>query len=51
MKNRYIYYSGLGIVLLTHVYMLWKGLPESQMTMHAIINLVAAGLIYFGVKK
>mgnify|MGYP003655461704 CR=1 FL=1 len=41
-------YSGLAIVVGTHAYMLYAGMPESQHTAHALINLGAAGLIYYG---
>ena len=41
-------YSGLAIVVGTHVYMLYAGLPESQHMPHAVLNLGAAGLIYYG---
>ncbi len=42
--------NGLGyaIVVLTHVYMLVMGLPTTQMTAHAALNLVAAGLFWYG---
>ncbi|MFQ5621648.1 MAG: hypothetical protein ACE5FT_07480 [Candidatus Nanoarchaeia archaeon] len=45
--------SGLGyaVVVLTHVYMLGFGLPASQVVPHSILNLVAAGLLYYGQYK
>ena len=45
--------SGLGyaIVVLTHIYMLAVGLPDTQMVPHAVLNLVAAGLLYYGQYK
>jgi hypothetical protein len=39
---------GVGIVIITHVYMLYAGLPEEQHAIHAYINLAAAGLILYG---
>ncbi len=45
-----LFWVGAGIVILTHVYMLVAGLPQSQMMGHAILNLVAAGLIVYGRK-
>jgi len=44
----YSYWIGILIVLGTHVYMLGFGLPESQMLGHAILNLVAGGLLLAG---
>ncbi len=41
------FWIGVAIVLATHVYMLLAGLPASQMTVHAILNLVAAALMIF----
>ncbi|MBI4440552.1 hypothetical protein HY639_00130 [Candidatus Woesearchaeota archaeon] len=45
--------SGIGyaIVVGTHIYMLVLGLPASQMAGHAIINLVAAGLLWYAHQK
>ena len=42
-------YAGLSIVGATHVYMLNYDLPEDKHTLHAWLNLGAAGLIYYGV--
>jgi len=39
---------GYAVVVLTHVYMLGWGLPASQVMGHAVLNLVAAGLLYYG---
>ncbi len=44
----WLYGVGLFIVLGTHIYMLVAGLPLEQMTAHAILNLVAAGLLAAG---
>jgi len=41
--------AGLGIVTVTHIYMLNNQLPEALHKAHAAINLFAAGLIYYGV--
>lgn len=41
------FWGGVAIVVLTHVYMLVAGLPESQMMAHAIINILAAGAIVY----
>ena len=48
MKSPVAFYSGLTVVFGTHVYMLYAGLPQSQMNGHAYINLVAGGLILYG---
>lgn len=45
------YYIGLAIVVATHLYMLVAGLPANMMMGHAILNLVAAGLVAFGWMK
>ena len=39
---------GYATVVLTHLYMLGYGLPPSQMVGHALLNLIAAGLLYYG---
>ena len=44
MKN-ISYWLGVVIVVGSHVYILIAGLPESQIMAHAILNLVAVGLI------
>ena len=44
-NSRTAYYIGILIVGLSHAYMLVKGLPQSQVQLHAILNLVAAALI------
>ena len=41
------FWIGIGIVVATHIYMLVAGLPASQMMAHAVLNLVAAGLMVF----
>ncbi len=46
-----LFWVGVGIVVLTHLYMLVAGLPSSMMMGHAVLNLVAAGLIMFGRKS
>ena len=45
-----LFWVGVGIVILTHLYMLVAGLPQSQMVGHALLNLVAAGLLVYGRK-
>ena len=45
-----LFWVGVGIVALTHLYMLLAGLPSSMMMAHALLNLVAVGLIMFGRK-
>ena len=42
------FWVGMAIVVLSHVYMLFLGLPSSQIVPHSILNLVAAALIGFG---
>lgn len=48
MKKKSLVWIGALVVVVTHIYMLVAGLPASQMMAHAVINLVAAGLIVFG---
>lgn len=48
MRSALAFYSGVGIVVATHTYMLVDLLPASQMTYHAYINLAGAGLILYG---
>ena len=40
---------GIGIVIVvgTHLYMLFAGLPANQQVVHSIINLVAGGLLVY----
>ena len=45
-----LFWVGVGIVILTHLYMLVAGLPQSQMVGHALLYLVAAGLLVYGRK-
>ena len=45
-----MFWIGVGIVILTHLYMVIAGLPQSQMMGHALLNLVAAGLVVYGRK-
>lgn len=42
---------GVILVVFTHLYMLFFGLPEAQMMAHAILNLFAAVLILLGWAK
>lgn len=42
-----MFWLGILVVVVTHVYMLMSGLPVSMMMGHAILNLVAAALIVF----
>lgn len=48
MKNFPIY-TGLGIVISTHIMMLNMAMPEEWRKAHAAVNLGAAGLIIYGV--
>lgn len=51
-KQRFEVMIGWLIIVGTHVWILInKGLPENQSTMHAVINLVGAGLLYYGLSK
>jgi len=47
MTKKISFWVGIVLVVATHIYMLLSGLPESQMSAHAVLNLVAAGLIVF----
>lgn len=44
----WLYSIGLLIVLGTHVYMLVAGLAPDQMVGHAVLNLVAVGMLASG---
>jgi hypothetical protein len=44
-------FTGLGIIALTHLYMLIAGLSPNMMTGHAIVNLSAGVLLAIAVFK
>lgn len=46
-SQNWFFWIGLLIVIGTHLYMLVLGLPVNQAVPHAIINLVAAGLLVY----
>ena len=48
MNSPIAFYGGLTIVFGTHIYMLMETMPSDYHTPHAIINLVAGGLIVYG---
>ena len=39
------FWVGIVIIIATHIYMLVAGLPQNQMMPHAILNLIAGGLV------
>jgi hypothetical protein len=45
--KQYAYYTGVGVVVATHVYMVASVMPETMQKNHAYINLLAAGLIIY----
>ena len=47
IKNIF-FWIGVGIVILTHIYMLVAGLSSSQVAAHSVANIIAAGLIIYG---
>ena len=52
MKNKAkcakcLFWTGIIIVVGTHLYMLVAGLPSNQIIPHSILNLVAAGLLLY----
>ena len=52
MKNKnkwelWSFWGGMVIVVLSHVYMLFAGLPPNQVVPHSILNLVGAGLFAY----
>jgi hypothetical protein len=49
MKSIY-FYTGMTIVVGTHVWMFIDVMPESIQKNHATLNLVAVGLILYGVE-
>jgi hypothetical protein len=42
------FYSGMTIVVGTHIWMLVDVMPESIQKNHATLNLIGAGLIFYG---
>ena len=48
MKSPVAFYSGVGIVVATHTYMLVQLMPQAQQIYHAYLNLAGAGLILYG---
>lgn len=48
--GRSLFWTGLAIVTVTHVYMVIAGLPQSAMLPHAVLNLLAATFIFGGWK-
>lgn len=50
LKNL-LFWTGFAIVLVSHIYMLVAGLPASMMMGHALLNIVASGLIVYGKKE
>jgi hypothetical protein len=40
--------TGIGVIIITHLYVLYAGIPKLQMDAHAYINLGAVGLILYG---
>lgn len=49
--RKVVLWGGVVVVVATHVYMLASGLPEEQMTAHAVVNLIAAGAVVYGIWK
>ncbi len=45
--KKVLFWVGVGLVVATHIYMLFAGLPASMVMGHSIINLVAAVLIVY----
>ena len=43
------FYSGVGVVVATHLWLFSASLSDTIKNQHALINLVAAGLIVYGV--
>lgn len=41
------FYSGVGVVVATHLWLVSASLPDSIKNQHAYINLAAAGLIVY----
>jgi hypothetical protein len=48
MKSPYAYWTGVGIVVATHAYMLGVDMPKSMNKYHAYLNIGAAGLLIYG---
>ena len=44
------FWTGMVIVVGTHLYMLTMGLPANQVVPHSIINIVAGGLLWYAYK-
>ncbi len=50
MKNnskQWSFFGGMFIVVGTHLYMLFSGLPSNQIIPHSILNLIAGGFLYY----
>ncbi|MCX6714234.1 MAG: hypothetical protein NTX72_00265 [Candidatus Uhrbacteria bacterium] len=48
MIKRIAFWIGIIIVVGSHISMLVMGMPAAQVIPHAVINIVAAGLMIFG---
>lgn len=40
-----LFFTGIFIIVTTHIYMLVFGLSSSQINSHSILNLIASGLL------
>jgi hypothetical protein len=46
-SKRWSFFGGMFVVVGTHLYLLFSGLPSDQIVPHAILNLLASGLLYY----
>ena len=46
-RSKTAFWIGFGIVIATHIYMLAFSFPSNQVVPHAVVNLVAAGLLAY----
>lgn len=44
-KEQKLFWAGVSVIIITHVYMLVYGMPTNQIKPHAIINLIAIIII------
>ena len=45
--KEYIFYGGLIIIIGTHGWMLVYGMKQNEIVSHSIVNLIAAGGMYY----
>ena len=46
-SKRWSFFGGMFVVVGSHLYLLFSGLPSNQVVPHAILNLLAGGFLYY----